>query len=602
MHHRWYQVTRHVEPCGQVALGYISLDSGRDRGQPVSNEDGSLLAVLHGEIYNGSEHRACLERQGYKFATPLHAEVLLHGFTAEGSRFFRKLNGLFSAVIWDRRHRQLLLVTDRFGMQPLYYTHSGRRLLFATEVKALLADNGVNRSLNMRGMAQFFTYGYFFGNDTLLDAVQVVPAATVLSFVLDDAHLHVEAYWNFDSAVTSLSMATHDYLERLDHAFKAATDRRVSNTPHLGLSLSGGMDARSILGVMDHTNVPLTSISIGVEGCMDHRSAAAMASLAHCKHRSVYLGSESLAQFGDNLRTMVRLTDGHYLDQGIVVPTLSVYREEGIEVLLRGHAGELMHMKKAYAFSLDQQALSLRTETELEDWLFRHLQAYMLEGTHGALLAPQHHCDMSALARDSLRDSLRASQGITSPVQRIAHLFITQRLRRETALSLMIFGSLMQNRLPYLDNELIDILMVTPPELKLDDRIQAHILRKRCPAFLNIINANTGARVGAGPLVCQLTTLRMRILAKLGVRGYQPYERLGLWLRRELRPLVCDTLLSERCLDRGVFHPDTVRSVVNGHLNHGQNHTFLLMALMIFEVGQQELFDRHYLPQHADML
>src|SRR5260370_23820361 len=113
---------------------------------------------------------------------------------------------------------------------------------------------------------------------------------------------------------------------------------------------------------------------------------------------------------------------------------LPVYRDLGIEVLLRGHAGELMHMRKAYSFSLDAQALTLRDEAGLEDWLHRHLQTYMQEGTEGRLFAPAHRGQMEGLARESLRACLRESAGMDPPLHRIWHLFISQRLRRETAL------------------------------------------------------------------------------------------------------------------------------------------------------------------------
>src|SRR5439155_1311696 len=177
------------------------------------------------------------------------------------------------------------------------------------------------------------------------------------------------------------------------------------------------------------------------------------------------------------------------------------------------------------------------------------------------------------------------------PVHRIWHMFLNQRLRRETALSLVEFDSVVETRLPYLDGDLIDELFAAPPELKLGDAIQAHILRRHRPDFLKVVNVNTGTVVGAGRLRRSVCNFRRRVLAKLGVKGYQPYERLGLWLRRELRPLVSRLLLSDRCLGRGLFDADTVRAVVNDHLARRKNHTYLLLALMIFETGQREFVD-----------
>jgi asparagine synthase (glutamine-hydrolysing) len=145
--------------------------------------------------------------------------------------------------------------------------------------------------------------------------------------------------------------------------------------------------------------------------------------------------------------------------------------------------------------------------------------------------------------------------------------------------------------LPYLDNELIDELFAAPPELKLHDTIQTHILRRHRPDFLKIVNVNTGTVVGAGTIRKSLARFRTRVFSKLGVSGYQPYERLGLWLRRELRPLVERVLLDERCLDRGVFDPHTARAVVKNHLSGRRNHTFLVLAMMIFEVSQREFVD-----------
>ncbi|HEY1379577.1 MAG TPA: asparagine synthase-related protein, partial [Gemmataceae bacterium] len=377
-------------------------------------------------------------------------------------------------------------------------------------------------------------------------------------------------------------------LDRIDAAFARAVDRCTRDTDGLGLSLSGGMDARTILAVAGR---PMTTLSLGMDGSMDHRSAAAMAKLVGCPHRQVVLGEEFLGQYESHLRHMVRLTDGQYLCQCIVMPTLPVYRDLGIRVLLRGHAGELMHMSKAYNFSLDHGVLGITDEAQQFAWLWRRLQAYMLDGTDGRLFAPRYRDEVEGLARDSLRDAFAQTAGTEPPAHRIWQMFIAQRLRRETALSLVEFDSVVETRLPYLDNDLVDELFAAPPELKLGEAIQAHILRRRRPDFLRVVNVNTGTVVGAGRARRAVCNFRRRVLAKLGVKGYQPYERLGLWLRRQLRPVVERLLLDDRCLGRGVFDPDALRAVVGDHLAHRKNHTFLLLALMIHEAGQREFVD-----------
>ena len=227
----------------------------------------------------------------------------------------------------------------------------------------------------------------------------------------------------------------------------------------------------------------------------------------------------------------------------------------------------------------------------MEDWLRRHLCAYMLDGVEGPLFAEMSRGEMDRLAHESLRECLAESRGVEPQAQRIWHLFVAQRLRRETAMSMAKIGSVVETRLPFMDAEFVNLLLAAPPEWKRGDAIQAHILRRHRPEFLKVVNANTGAPLGAGPLRQRFSTLRMKVFAKLGVPGYEPYERLGLWLRRELRPLVGELLLSDRCLDRGLFCADTVREVVRNHFEHRKNHTALVLAMMIFEAGQREFID-----------
>jgi len=135
----------------------------------------------------------------------------------------------------------------------------------------------------------------------------------------------------------------------------------------------------------------------------------------------------------------------------------------------------------------------------------------------------------------------------------------------------------------------IEALFEMPAGMKLGDALQAHILRSRRPAFLDVPNANTGARLGAGRLVTELARLRLRVGARLGWKGYQPYERVGLWLRHELRDFVQSTLGSEEFLDSGLVRPDIARRLVGEHLEGRANHTFLLMSLLVFSLGRAML-------------
>jgi hypothetical protein len=172
-------------------------------------------------------------------------------------------------------------------------------------------------------------------------------------------------------------------------------------------------------------------------------------------------------------------------------------------------------------------------------------------------------------------------------VDRVWPLFLTQRLHRETALSMHKFGCFATVRLPYLDNDVVSDLLAMPARMKLGGDLQYRILDHRRPDFLRVVNSNTGARMGAGPVETGLAQLRLRVYAKLGLPGYQPYERLGLWLRRELRPFAERTLFADRFLGQGLFRPEVVKAVVGRHMSGQANHTFLLMAMIVFAIGQE---------------
>lgn len=579
---------QHHEPGQSIALGKVTPDYAGDSAAPFVLLDREVIAVMDGEVYGARQQRERLEKAGCAFTGDSATEVIARGYLAEGPQFFARLTGKFTAAVYDGRHRKLLVANDKFGMRPMYYTQVGERLLFASEIKCLLADEQVSRKPNERGIAQFFAFGQMWGEDTMYAAVRVLPAAACLVWDCDSRQLQVDKYWHLSEPG---KQDPKDAMERLDAAFKQAVDVRSLGAQHAALALSGGLDARTILGVVDHQKVKLDCVTLGMPGSMDSRTSRQLADIAGYPYHDFLLKDDFLSSFEGHLNRMVELTDGHYLSQCIVMPTLELYRNLGVKVLLRGHAGELMHMWKAYNFSLTPDVLNLSGDQELPQWLFSHLSAYMLENVDEPLFEFADAAEIDDLSRQSLTDSLAETSEWTSTINRISHLFVSQRTRRETAMSLVKFASVTETRLPYVDENVIASILAMPAESRLGEDLQAAILRKHCPAFLKPVNTNTGAAVGAGKATRAVQLFKKKVFAKLGVPGYQPYERLGLWLRRELQPLVRSLLLDERCLDRGVFRAGTVRRVVDQHMSNEKNHTYLLLAMMIFETGQRQFAD-----------
>src|SRR5262245_64891081 len=147
--------------AGGVALGHRRLSiidlAGGD--QPIYNEDRTKAVVFNGEIYNFRELRDDLEARGHRFATASDTETIVHAWEEYGDACVTQLRGMFALALWDARERRLLLARDRVGKKPLYYAHDGERLLFGSELKALLADPAIKRELSLEALDDYLAFG-----------------------------------------------------------------------------------------------------------------------------------------------------------------------------------------------------------------------------------------------------------------------------------------------------------------------------------------------------------------------------------------------------------------------------------------------------------
>src|SRR6478752_7578997 len=181
---------------GDVGLGMrrLSIVDVAGGHQPMTNEDGSVLLVFNGEIYNHEELRAPLVAQGHQFRTRSDTEALIHLYEEHGEGMVAKLRGMFAFAIWDRRRRRLLLARDHFGQKPLFYTEEGARLTFASEIKALLADDPSLAELSPFALDQYLTLRFVQAPDTFFTRIRALPPAHFL--VWEGGTARVERYWD----------------------------------------------------------------------------------------------------------------------------------------------------------------------------------------------------------------------------------------------------------------------------------------------------------------------------------------------------------------------------------------------------------------------
>src|SRR5881296_235984 len=269
---RMRDVLRHRGPDGEglwiegpVGLGMrrlaiVDVAGGR---QPMANEDGTVWIVYNGEIYNHAELRPGLEQRGHSYRTRSDTETILHLYEEEGERCVERLQGMFAFALWDRTRRRLLLARDRLGIKPLYYAWTDDELLFASEIKAILAGCSVRPALNESVVPEFLATGFVAGQETFFRGVRKLLPGRTLSWSPADG-LRERRYWQLpataNGAPVTLEGGAREVRARLTEAVRS---HLMSDVP-LGLFLSGGIDSSGLAALMAlMVKEPIRTFAVG---------------------------------------------------------------------------------------------------------------------------------------------------------------------------------------------------------------------------------------------------------------------------------------------------------------------------------------------------
>jgi asparagine synthase (glutamine-hydrolysing) len=231
---------------GHRRLSIIDVEGGH---QPMSNEDGTVWVLLNGEIYNYAELRAELIQLGHKFCTKSDTEAIVHLYEEYGEACFAKLHGMFSIAMWDSRNRKLVLVRDRVGKKPLFYTANAERIVFGSELKALLTNESVSREIDEQALSDYFSFGYIPAPKTIYKSIRKVMPGHYL--VATESGLRETCYWDLSYANVERHSES-EWCERLRHQLCEATRVRLMSEVPLGAFLSGGIDSSSVVAMMSH--------------------------------------------------------------------------------------------------------------------------------------------------------------------------------------------------------------------------------------------------------------------------------------------------------------------------------------------------------------
>lgn len=568
---------------GPLGLGFrrlriLDLASG---DQPLYNEDGSIVLVCNGEIFNYRELRAELQAKGHVFRTNTDVEVLVHLYEEHGVGLLQLLNGQFAFAIHDSRNRTLFLARDPFGINPLYYTVTGDELVFGSEVKALLEHPRVARAVDLTALDQVLSFPGVVPPRTLFKGIASVLGGQYL--LARGGRLQTLEYWDLDYPTADQiedGKPESYYVERLSELFTQAVRYRLQADVPVGLYLSGGMDSSLVaatakqLRPLDlHRTFSITFQDPEIDEARYQRRMVEHIGATHCE---VPFDEASISE---RLPKMVYHCE-RPVKESFNTCSLALAEaasRHGVKVVLGGEgADELFAGYVGYRF--DQAGLrggsSWDVETALEDelraelWgdekIFYEQDLHALRDLKRALYSPRLNEDFHEF------DSVRA--GVVNKGRLLGRHYIHQRSYLDFKLRLsdhlltehgdhMVMAHSVEGRYPFLDIDLVEFAKTIPPRLKVNGLTEKYILKQV-------------ARQLVPPEVVQRE--------KFGFRGPgSPYllQRDIAWVK--------DMLSYDRIKRQGYFNPDTIEKLkarysVSGARLNGHLETDFLMLVLTF--------------------
>ncbi|MDH3999527.1 MAG: asparagine synthase (glutamine-hydrolyzing), partial [Desulfuromonadales bacterium] len=236
-----------------IGLGHRRLaiiDLSPAGHQPMQTVDGRYVLSYNGEVYNYQELRLELEALGYTFRSRTDSEVVLYALAEWGEKALDRFNGMFAFAFYDKEEHTLLLARDRYGIKPLYFTQLGDKLLFGSEIKAIVTHPTFKTEVDKEGLLEYFTFQNFFTGRTLFEGVQMLPAGHWMRIQLgQQTDLNPVQYWDYLFQEPEQVCDETEYAEELDRLFRQAVNRQLVSDVDVGAYLSGGMDSGSITAV-----------------------------------------------------------------------------------------------------------------------------------------------------------------------------------------------------------------------------------------------------------------------------------------------------------------------------------------------------------------
>ncbi len=560
-------------------LAVIDIETGR---QPIVLPERRLAIVLNGEIYNFRELRHELRAKGHRFSSSGDVEVVLRLWAEEGAGCLRRLNGMFAMAVWDGDRRRLYLARDRFGIKPLFLWRGEQELAFASELRALRAGGcPPSPQLDPLQLRHYLAYGYLSPQGAPLGGVRSLPPASLLE-ITPDGREQQSTYWE-PPQPEKADIATDELVDNLRGALDRAVARQLVADVPVGVFLSGGLDS-STLSTLARGNVAgsLRTFSVGFEG------PDAVSELPGAREVATYLGSDHHELMMDpevvaaDLDLILDGLDAPLADP-TVIPTwyMSRLARERVTVALSGEGADEIfggYARQRYDVAIDRMGVVGRKLLPILLGLVRRPPSERLRQRLRMAPGLQRQLDWGRLftaaeIEEMAADPLASEPALLEPYAELAkrwQIFATSdpvngRLAadRETFLpgdllpkvDRMSMAHSLEVRVPYLDNEIVDLVLPLPGKLK-----------------QSLLRDKVLLRSVAAPLLPPTAATRRK-------RGFE--VPIGAWLRGPLRPALLDLLSPQRLARQGFLRRDPVGRLVDQHLVGREDHGRGLWALMV---------------------
>lgn len=378
----WYSADFRV---GMAHRRLSIIDLSPAGHQPMLDENGRFCIVFNGEIYNFKELRHELEGKGHMFKSESDTEVILASYREWGTECIQRFKGMFAFGLYDSDHQRLFLARDRAGEKPLYYWHSNGKFVFASELKAMMADPAFPRILDRQALDHYFAYGYVPGNMCILKGVKKLEAGHALKYDFEKDEIHIWCYWRLPEQSVVNKGDVDDFSCELEELLKDSVKRQLVADVPVGIMLSGGLDSSLITAMavaMSPLRIRTFNVSFrGHDGFDESEHARLIAGFFGTQHEELVAEPAYVAL----LPEIARQFDEPIADHAIV-PTylLSCEIRKHVNVALSGDGGdELFGGYSHYNWILKQKNLRRYVPNSLRRCIVRVASNYLPIGMHG---------------------------------------------------------------------------------------------------------------------------------------------------------------------------------------------------------------------------